>query len=190
MHEKSEPGGAEGALATFKQVGSALRLVREERGLSLARLAALSSSGKSQLSKYENGKELPKLDSLARVLDALDVEPLTLFYWASRLSRGVSLADIEEEMLHTEARRDAGSQPFNNLFNAALEAHMAYVKAGMGLRRPYSMEGVAARKKGNTELHRLFAKVETLPSETRDGVAKFLEVVLSLEHAPAGEIPG
>jgi transcriptional regulator with XRE-family HTH domain len=141
MQEKSEPVGAGDALATFKQVGSALRLVREERGLSLTRLAGLSSSGKSQLSKYENGKELPRLDSLARVLDALDVEPLTLFYWAGRLSRGISEADIGEEMLRAEARRNAGSQPFKNLFDAVLKAHEAYVEAGMGLRLPFSMDG-------------------------------------------------
>jgi transcriptional regulator with XRE-family HTH domain len=123
-------------LAAFKQVGSALRLVREERGLSLARLAVLSSSGKSQLSKYENGKELPKLDSLARILDALDVEPLTLFYWAGRLARGVSEADIGEETLRSETRRDAGSQTFKELFDCALEAHREYVEAKMGARRP------------------------------------------------------
>ena len=133
---KSEPGGAEGALATFRQVGSALRLLREERGLSLARLAVLSSSGKSQLSKYENGKELPGLHSLARILDALDMEPLTLFYWAGRLARGVSEADIGEEMLRSATRRDTGSRVFNELFDRALEAHGVYVEAKMGSRRP------------------------------------------------------
>jgi transcriptional regulator with XRE-family HTH domain len=132
---KSELGEVKGALAAFQQVGPALRLVREERGLSLARLAVLSSSGKSQLSKYENGKELPKLDSLARVLDALEVEPLTLFYWANRLSRGVSEADLADEMLRAETRRHPGTLPFKKLFDAALEAHKAYIEAGMGLSR-------------------------------------------------------
>jgi transcriptional regulator with XRE-family HTH domain len=123
-------------LVTFKQVGSALRLVREERGLSLARLAELSSSGKSQLSKYENGRELPGLHSLARILDALDVEPLTLFYWAGRLARGVSETDIGEEALRSATRRDAGWQVFKELFDLALEAHRVYVEAKMGARQP------------------------------------------------------
>jgi transcriptional regulator with XRE-family HTH domain len=118
------------------RVGSALRLVREERGLSIARLAELSSSGKSQLSKYENGKELPKLDSLARILDALGVEPLTLFYWADRLARGVLEADIGEEILRSETRRDSGSQTFKQLFDCVLEAHKEYVEAKMEARKP------------------------------------------------------
>lgn len=122
-------GAAEGSLAVFQRVGPAIRLLREERGLSSARLAVLSSTGKSQLCKYENGKELPKLESLARLLDALDVEPLILFYWAGRLSRGVLEEDIEEELLRAEARRSPGSQPFENLFDAALAAHKAYIVA-------------------------------------------------------------
>jgi transcriptional regulator with XRE-family HTH domain len=135
---KSEPGNAEGALAAFQQVGAAIRLLREERGVSLRRLAELSSSGRSQLSKYENGKELPRLDSLARVLDALGVEPLKFFYLAGRLSRGVSDAEIGEEMLRAEARRSPGSQTFKKLLDAVIEAHTAYIETGMGLRLPFS----------------------------------------------------
>jgi transcriptional regulator with XRE-family HTH domain len=121
----------EGALAVFQQIGTALRLCREKKGFSLARLAELAATGKSQLSKYENGRELPKLDSLARVLDALDMEPLRLFYLAGWLARGMPEADIGEEMLRSESRHNAGSQPFRKLFDAALEAHKAYVKAGI-----------------------------------------------------------
>lgn len=128
---RSEAGEARGALAAFRQVGPALRLVREERGLSLAELAALSSAGKSQLSKYENGRELPGLHSLARILDALDMDPLTLFYWAGRLARGVSEADIGEEMLRSEARHDAGARAFKELFDLALEAYRVYVETKM-----------------------------------------------------------
>jgi transcriptional regulator with XRE-family HTH domain len=131
----------EGALAIFKHLGPALRLVREQRGLTVADLARLSSSGKSQISKYETGKELPKLDSLARVLDALDVEPLKVFYLAARLARGISKADIEEEMFRAEARRNPGSQRFQNLLDAVLEAHTAYVEAVMGLKLPFSGRG-------------------------------------------------
>jgi transcriptional regulator with XRE-family HTH domain len=123
-------------MAAFMRAGSALRLIREERGLSIARLAELSSSGKSQLSKYENGKELPKLDSLARILDALGVEPLTLFYWADRLARSVSEADIADEMLRSAIRRDEGSRAFKELFDRALEAHRMYIEAKMEARQP------------------------------------------------------
>lgn len=43
-------------------------------------MAREAGIGKSQLSKYENGKELPKLDSLEKVLLALDVGHFEFFY--------------------------------------------------------------------------------------------------------------
>jgi transcriptional regulator with XRE-family HTH domain len=128
---ETEPRKGRAALAVFSRIGSAIRSSREEQGLSLARLAAMSGTGKSQLSKYENGKELPKLESLARILDALDLTPLALFYWASLLVRGVSHADIRAEMLQAEVRHDAGSRPFQALLRAAFEAYGAYLEARM-----------------------------------------------------------
>jgi len=57
----------------FQNLGSALRLLREQKKKSQAQLARETGVGKSQLSKYESGKELPKLDSLARLLVTLEV---------------------------------------------------------------------------------------------------------------------
>jgi len=64
---------AETVLVTgmFQNVGRALIFLREQTGKSQAALARSARIGKSQLSKYENGKELPKLESLERVLAAL-----------------------------------------------------------------------------------------------------------------------
>lgn len=64
----------------FKHVPLALRVLREMKGLSQAAAARAAGIGKSQLSKYEKGKELPKLDSLGKLLTALEVEPVALFY--------------------------------------------------------------------------------------------------------------
>jgi transcriptional regulator with XRE-family HTH domain len=61
-------------------LGSALSLLRELRGKSQARLAREAGIGKSQLSKYETGKEMPKLDSLEKVLHALEVGQYEFFY--------------------------------------------------------------------------------------------------------------
>jgi transcriptional regulator with XRE-family HTH domain len=61
-------------------VGLAIKTLRELKGLSQSDLARLAGVGKSQLSKYESGKELPRLDSLARILFALRSSPSTLFY--------------------------------------------------------------------------------------------------------------
>ncbi len=64
----------------FENLGKALALLREVRGLSQVETARAAGIGKSQLSKYESSKELPKLDSLAKVLKALDVGYFELFY--------------------------------------------------------------------------------------------------------------
>lgn len=65
---------------TFERLGLTLKVLRELSGLSQAALAQKARLGKSQLSKYESGRELPRLDSLGRLLDALDTTPLQLFY--------------------------------------------------------------------------------------------------------------
>ncbi len=64
----------------FRNIGRAIALLRELRDLSQAAVANRAGIGKSQLSKYESGKELPKFDSLEKVLAALDVSPHQFFY--------------------------------------------------------------------------------------------------------------
>jgi transcriptional regulator with XRE-family HTH domain len=64
----------------FANVGKALIRLRERTGLSQAAVARKAGCGKSQLSKYENDRELPKLDSLERVLNALEVNYIH-FFW-------------------------------------------------------------------------------------------------------------
>jgi len=64
----------------FVNLGRTLGLLRELRGKSQALVAREAGIGKSQLSKYENGKELPKLDSLEKVLRALRVGYFEFFY--------------------------------------------------------------------------------------------------------------
>jgi transcriptional regulator with XRE-family HTH domain len=67
-------------MGMFTNLGKTLSLLRELRGKSQARVAREAGIGKSQLSKYENGKELPKLDSLEKVLKALGVGQFEFFY--------------------------------------------------------------------------------------------------------------
>jgi transcriptional regulator with XRE-family HTH domain len=71
----------------FDNLGRALGLLRELRGLSQAALARKTGLGKSQISKYENGKEQPKLESLERLLTALDFQPSALFCLVAFLDR-------------------------------------------------------------------------------------------------------
>jgi transcriptional regulator with XRE-family HTH domain len=90
-------------MVMFANLGRTLSLLRELRGKSQARIAREAGIGKSQLSKYENGKELPKLDSLEKVLNALKVGYFEFFYTlylvdrrAADLARGADGDDTEE----------------------------------------------------------------------------------------------
>jgi transcriptional regulator with XRE-family HTH domain len=67
-------------MGMFGNLGRTLSLLRELRGRSQAWVARAAGIGKSQLSKYENGKELPKLDSLEKVLNVLEVGHFEFFY--------------------------------------------------------------------------------------------------------------
>jgi transcriptional regulator with XRE-family HTH domain len=96
----------------FANLGRTLSLLRELRGKSQARIAREAGIGKSQLSKYENGKELPKLDSLEKVLNALKVGYFEFFYTlylvdrrAADLARG---ADGDDAGSDTAATVSAG----------------------------------------------------------------------------------
>jgi transcriptional regulator with XRE-family HTH domain len=88
-------------MAMFLNLGRTLGLLRELRGKSQAGVAREAGIGKSQLSKYENGKELPKLDSLEKVLVALKVGYFEFFYTLYLVDRRA--ADL--------ARSDARADP-------------------------------------------------------------------------------
>jgi transcriptional regulator with XRE-family HTH domain len=94
-------------MAMFDHVGLALSLLRELRGKSQARLCREAGIGKSQLSKYENGKELPKLDSLEKVLNALKVGYYEFFYTMHLVDRRAS--DLAKgDLTHEEATESHG----------------------------------------------------------------------------------
>jgi len=71
----------------FSNLGKAISLLRLLRGKSQASLAHEAGIGNGQLSKYESGKELPRLDSLEKVLTALGVGYLELFHALKRIDR-------------------------------------------------------------------------------------------------------
>ena len=77
----------------FGNFGRTLALLREMRGYSQLALSREARIGKSQLSKYENGRELPKLETLERVLSVLDVQPISFFYTVAVLDGLVDRID-------------------------------------------------------------------------------------------------
>ena len=77
----------------FRNLGPALRLIREERGLSQSALAKAAGIGKSQLSKYESGRERPKLDSLEKLLTVLSIRVADFFTVVSLIDRELARID-------------------------------------------------------------------------------------------------
>jgi len=122
----------------FEQLGPALRLLRERAGLSQTQVARLAGMGKSQLSMYENGKDLPKLDSLARILEVLEVRPLWFFYIVDLLGQPKT-----RESFPAEALLQAGPNPFfaprqeaafRGLFDQLLGFYRHSIEASLGRR--------------------------------------------------------
>jgi transcriptional regulator with XRE-family HTH domain len=117
----------------FETLGLTLRVLRELTGGSQAELARKARIGKSQLSKYENGKELPKLESLRKITVALGTTPLVVFYVSFVLENAAEVtAGLRAEILHQatgslltgrEALR------FRELFDHCLALHEAAVEA-------------------------------------------------------------
>lgn len=81
----------------FDNLGKALILIREIRGKSAAQICREAGIGKSQLSKYENGKEFPKFESLKRVLAALEVSAFEFFYTMHLIDIQAANLDLREE---------------------------------------------------------------------------------------------
>ena len=117
----------------FRNLGRSLSLLREMRGKSQAHVARAAGIGKSQLSKYESGKELPKLGSLEKVLTALDLGPLDLFSTLEMVERrAASLAGTPENplawlsgasALRSDLLSEETSQAFNQVLADVLALH-------------------------------------------------------------------
>jgi transcriptional regulator with XRE-family HTH domain len=80
----------------YRNVPRALTLIRELRGKSQAAIAREAGMGKSQVSKYENGKELPKLDTLAQILQVLNVNLFDFWYTVHLIDAGEAKIDLKE----------------------------------------------------------------------------------------------
>lgn len=95
----SQPGAA---------VGSRIRAIRQERGLSLSALAAAAGIGKGSLSELETGRRNPTLDTLYALAGPLEVPLAALVDFHA----GAMVADegFETLLLHTERTETATSE--------------------------------------------------------------------------------
>ena len=69
----------------FRDIGKALAILRQQKGLTQAQLADRCGMGRPQVSRYESGRELMKLETLEKILGTLRVEPDDFFRFLSSL---------------------------------------------------------------------------------------------------------
>jgi transcriptional regulator with XRE-family HTH domain len=127
----------------FAELGPALRLLREKERVSAAAVATRAGVGKSQLSKYETGRELPKMDTLARILEVLDVEPLWFFYMMHVLSREKPVEQLGAELIRLrggpgKALSREETEGFKRALDNLLDLHQAVVLAHLRATRESS----------------------------------------------------
>jgi transcriptional regulator with XRE-family HTH domain len=124
----------------FSKVGQALALIRQERGISQYELADLCRIGRSQVSKYEAGKELMKLETLAKLLRCLNVSPEQFFHLAASLESAMKPP--------VEVQRQAMDREFGAVaerLNDALAALHEVVRRSLSLPVPFPPREVQAR---------------------------------------------
>jgi transcriptional regulator with XRE-family HTH domain len=121
------------AACFFRQLGLALQIVRHRSGLSIEQFRKRAGVGKSQMSKYENGKEFPKLETLTRILGALGVEPIWFFYLMHQLSREQPLESLRVDLLLLRGGLDVAMssnarEGFRRIFASLLDLHAQVVE--------------------------------------------------------------
>jgi len=114
--DRRQKGATSGTM--FSNLGPTLVLLRELRGKSQIRLAQEAGLPKSVLSLYETGGQLPKLDSLERVLEALKIEPVELFSTLEMVDRRAAALDAPDgafPLLRSSLLSEQLVQGFNSL---------------------------------------------------------------------------
>ena len=85
--------------------GNLIRKYRKKRGLTQKQLGDLCGIADSNIRKYESGKQNPKIETLEKIADALDVHPLVL------------LDRITDEFATSLSVAYAPGEIFSSLFN-------------------------------------------------------------------------
>jgi transcriptional regulator with XRE-family HTH domain len=98
-------------MGMFANLGRTLSLLRELRGRSQTRVAREARIGKSQLSKYENGKELPKFETLEKILHVLKVDMFEFFYTLYLVDGRAAALAHTESIASLAGERDAAGAP-------------------------------------------------------------------------------
>lgn len=89
-------------MASFDGLGKALRWTRQRQGKKQYEVAEAAKITKAMLSSYENEKQRPTLDTLERILDALEID-LDYLAYAIRSVDSDGTAGTERSVAHSVA---------------------------------------------------------------------------------------
>ena len=92
-------------------IGKALAMTRQQSGMSQHQLAVRCKMGRSQTSKYEAGREIMKLDTLEKLLSALNIEPEHFF----RLVRSLDDSFVAQRRGRIRGEESVLEQAFESL---------------------------------------------------------------------------
>jgi transcriptional regulator with XRE-family HTH domain len=86
----------------MKAWGLALVVLRRARGLSCTAVASAAAITHSNLSRYENGRGMPRYGTLRRLLKALDVSPDAFFRSLSHVKLAIAGDGLDAEVADAE----------------------------------------------------------------------------------------
>lgn len=118
----------------FKNLGLTLRLLRELRCMKQATLARTAGVGKSQLSKYEKGREVPRLPAIEKLLEALDMSFLDFAHVLDWVNSRQSALGPEPSFSPQSASRlltPAVQAGFEDLQTVLLRLHQAVMESSL-----------------------------------------------------------
>lgn len=88
-------------MPTFQGLGRALRWLRDRQGKRQYQVADAAGITKAMLSAYETGKQKPSLDTLEKILDALDCN-------LNDLHNSLQIVNERPEAIRRPGSRDSG----------------------------------------------------------------------------------
>jgi transcriptional regulator with XRE-family HTH domain len=91
----------------FSNVGKALAILRQERGVSQKELADSCQIGRARISNFETGKEIMRLDTLEKILRSLAVEPGQFYGLVMSLDSSLKLVTAGSGEAEGEVLEDA-----------------------------------------------------------------------------------
>jgi transcriptional regulator with XRE-family HTH domain len=146
----------------FQNLGNTLALVRNLRRKTQTEVAQEAKIGKVQLSKYENGRELPRLDVLGRLLTALKISIHEFLYTLALVDERMALLSssetpVERSLLVVPRKDDSLLLPqteeaFERLQSFVLDLHR-HMYRELVFRQIPEVEGGGVRAAEGTERH-------------------------------------